>query len=71
MTSAASYQPALTAAVAREHINDLPRAADHFRAAAQLPARNPHRTPRRRPTWWQRATARSAPLHRLDRSEPP
>lgn len=61
MTTTAAYQPSLTAAVAREHVNDLLRAADQSRAAAHLPADNPHRTPRRRPTWWQRTTARSAP----------
>jgi hypothetical protein len=61
MTSTATaYQQSLTAAVAREHVNDLLRAAEQSRTAAQLPAHNPHRTPRRRPTWWQRATARSA-----------
>jgi len=60
MTStAAAYQSSLTVAVAREHVNDLLSAAEQSRTAAQLPAHNPHRTPRRRPTWWQRATAGS------------
>jgi hypothetical protein len=61
MTSTAAYQSSLTAAVAREHVHDLLRAAERSRATALLPARNPHRTPRRRPTWWQRITVRSAP----------
>jgi hypothetical protein len=58
--TAAAYQSSLTAAVARAHVNDLLCAAAQSRTAAELPANNPHRTPRRRPTWWQRATARSA-----------
>jgi hypothetical protein len=53
-----SYYPSLTGAVAREHVNDLLREATVSRAAAQLPRRNPHRTPRRRPLWWLRVTAR-------------
>ena len=58
-----TYQPSLTAAAAREHINDLLRAADQSRDSAQLPARNPHPTPRRRLTWWWRLQrpARLAP----------
>ena len=60
MTTLAAYQPSLTAAAAREHVNALLRAADQSRATALLPAHNPHRTPRRRPTWWQRITVRSA-----------
>jgi hypothetical protein len=61
MTTIDTYQSSLTAAFAREHINDLLRAADQSRATALLPAHNPHRTPRRRPAWWQRITVRSAP----------
>jgi hypothetical protein len=61
MTStAATFRPSLTAAAAREHINDLLRAAAQSRDAAQLQVHNPHRTPRRRPTWWKRTTARSS-----------
>ena len=43
MTTTA-YQPTLTGAVAREHVNDLLRDAAASRAAAQLPGRNraPH-----------------------------
>jgi hypothetical protein len=55
-----TYQPTLTGAVAREHVNDLLREATLSRAAAQLPGRNPHRTPRRRPLWWVRVTARQS-----------
>ena len=61
MTTIAAYQSSLTAAVAREHINDLLRAADRSRATALLPAHNPHRTPRRHRTWWQWTTVRSVP----------
>jgi hypothetical protein len=61
MNSPAAYQPSLTAAFAREHVNDLLRAAGQSYAASHLPADNPHRTSRRRPTWWQRTTLRSAP----------
>ena len=57
MTTTA-YQPTLTGAVAREHVNDLLREATTSRSAAQLPARHPHRTPRRRPLWWVHVTAR-------------
>ena len=57
-TTAATYSPSLTGAVAREHVNDLLREATSSRAAAELPRRNPHRTPRRRPMWWVRVTAR-------------
>lgn len=49
-----TYMPSLTAAAAREHINDLLRGADQSRVSAQLPARNPHQTPSRRLTWWWR-----------------
>ena len=55
-----TYQPTPTGAVAREHVNDLLREATLSRAAAQLPGRNPHRTPRRRPPWWVRVTARQS-----------
>jgi hypothetical protein len=48
-----THEPSLTAAAAREHINDLLRAAHQSCVSAQLPARNPHRTPRRRLTWWR------------------
>lgn len=60
--TATSYQHSLTAAVAREHVDDLLRAADASRVAAYLRDRNPHRTPRRRPAWWLRITTRSATL---------
>jgi hypothetical protein len=51
----------LTAAVAREHVNDLIRAADAHRLAADLPDRTGHHTtPRRRPAWWLRVTTRTA-----------
>ena len=64
MTTTAAYQSSLSAAVAREHVNDLLRAANRSRVTALPPAHNPHRTPRRRPAWWQRITVRSAPsLH--------
>ena len=72
MTTTAAFQPSLTAAVAREHVNDLLRAADQSRASAHLPADNPHRTPRRRPTWWQRTdSAHGSVPERLVASEPP
>jgi hypothetical protein len=60
MNRPAAYQSSLTAAVAHEHINDLLRAADQSHAIDQLRANNPHRTPRRRRTWWGRSTLRSA-----------
>lgn len=60
MTSTATrYEPSQTAAVAREHVNDLLRAADAYRVAAYLPDGKRHRTPRRRPAWWLRITTRS------------
>jgi hypothetical protein len=53
MTSTAtSYQPSLSAAVAREHVNDLVRAAHAYRVATCLPDGNGTRTFRRRPLWW-------------------
>jgi hypothetical protein len=51
---------ALAFALTREHIRDLVRAADNSRAAADLPDRHRHRTPRRRPPWWRWATVRAA-----------
>jgi len=61
MTStAATYYPSLTGAVAREHVNDLLREATASRAAAGLARQDRHRTPRRRALWWIRVTARSA-----------
>jgi hypothetical protein len=36
-----TYQPTLTGAVAREHVNDLLREATLSRAAAQLPGAGP------------------------------
>jgi hypothetical protein len=67
-----TYKPSLTAAAAHEHINDLLRAADQSRVSAQLPARNPERTPRRRRTWWWRRLQRPARLapRRLVETEP-
>jgi hypothetical protein len=59
MTTTA-YQPTLTGAVAREHVNDLLHEATASRQAAELPRRNRHRTPRRRALWWIRVTTRSA-----------
>jgi hypothetical protein len=60
MNGTATYLPSLTAANALERVNDMLRDATASRAAAQLtndPTR--HRTPRRRPVWWVRVTARS------------
>lgn len=59
-SSTATHSSSLTGAIAREHINDLLRDAASSRAAAQLPARNTHRTPRRRPLWWVQVIARRA-----------
>jgi hypothetical protein len=60
MTSTGTtYQHTLTAAVAREHVNDLLRAADASRVAAYLPDGKRHQTPHRRPAWWLRITTRS------------
>ena len=58
----ATYQPTLTAAVARERVNDLLRDAARSRAAAELSNGTRHRTPRRRPLWWVQVTARPASL---------
>ena len=58
----ATYQPTLTAAVAHERVNDLLREAARSRTAAKLTGRTRHRTPRRRPLWWVRVTARPASL---------
>ena len=60
IVSTSAYQPFLTAPVAREHVNDLLRAADAARIAACLPDRSGHRIPRRRPAWWLRIATRSA-----------
>ena len=56
--NASSYQHSLTAAVAREHVNDLMRAAEASRMAAQLSDTTKRWTPRRRPAWWLRITTR-------------
>ena len=62
MTTTAStpYYPSLTAAVAREHIADLHRAAEVSRVLAARPGGRRHRTPRRRPTWWLKVVTRTA-----------
>jgi hypothetical protein len=62
MTSILStaYQPTLSGALAHEHVDDLLRAARTSRARALLPEPTRHRTPRRRPAWWLRGTARTA-----------
>jgi hypothetical protein len=46
-----------TAILARELIRDRLREADVSRAAAGLPDRDRHRTPRQRVAWWRRLTA--------------
>ena len=46
----------LTAGLAHAHLEDLLRQAASARTAAELPAGNGHRTPRRRPLWWVRTT---------------
>ena len=53
-----THQHSLTGAVAREHGNDLLRAAEASRIVAQLSGTR-HWTPRRRPAWWLRITTRS------------
>jgi hypothetical protein len=50
----------LTSAAAAEHVQDLLRSAARSRIKNDLPARNPHRTPRRRTTWWTHVTVRFA-----------
>jgi hypothetical protein len=50
----------LTVTVARELVRDRVHAADLSRAASDLPARDRHRTPRRRVGWWRWATVRAA-----------
>ena len=62
MTTTASnqYYPSLTAAIAREHIVELHRAAEASRVLAALPGGRRHRTPRRRPTWWLSVVTRTA-----------
>jgi len=59
MTSTA-YRSSLTGALAGEHISDLLRDAALARKAKELPAREPYKTPRRRPAWWLRGTGRPA-----------
>jgi len=46
----------LTAGLAHAHLEELLRQAATARDVAELPARNGHRTPRRRPLWWTRTT---------------
>jgi hypothetical protein len=58
-----TYQPTLSGALAHEHVTDLLRQAATFRAAAQAPDQNPHRTARRRPVWWVHVIARRATPH--------
>ena len=62
MTSTASiqYYPSLTAAVAREHVVELHRAAEASRVRAAVTGGRRHRTPRRRPTWWLQVLTRTA-----------
>ena len=62
MTSTASTQfyPSLTAAIAREHIVELHRAAAAARILAALPGGRRHRTPRHRPAWWLQVVTRTA-----------
>jgi hypothetical protein len=59
MTSTA-YHSSLTGALAREHVDDLLHDAAAARQAKELPPREPHKTPRRRPLWWLRGTGRPA-----------
>ena len=59
-TASAQYYPSLTAAIAREHVVELHRAAEASRVRAALPGGRRHRTPRRRPTWWLQVVTRSA-----------
>ncbi len=49
-----THTDSLTAGLAHAHIDELLRQAATARAVAELPARNGHRTPRRRPLWWVR-----------------
>jgi hypothetical protein len=58
-STVSTYQHSLSAAVAREHVSDLLRAAGASRVAACLPDGIGHRTPRRRPAWWLRIATRS------------
>jgi hypothetical protein len=55
-----AYHSSFTAALAQEHLSDLLREAAAARKANELPARDPHKTPRRRPAWWLRGTGRPA-----------
>jgi hypothetical protein len=50
----------LTVSIARELVRDRLHDADVSRAAADLPDRHRHRTPRRRRPWWRIATVRTA-----------
>lgn len=50
----------LTVTLARELVRDRTHEADLSRAAADLPDRRRHRTPRRRNPWWRYVTARPA-----------
>jgi len=58
--SAIAYHSSFSAALAQEHLSDLLREAAAARQARELPAREPHKTPRRRPVWWLRGTGRPA-----------
>jgi hypothetical protein len=60
-STSTSYSPTLTGALANAHVEDLLRDASRSRAAALLPGRTRHRTPRRRPAWWLRGTVRTHP----------
>jgi len=59
-TASTQYYPSLTAAIAREHIAELHRAAEATRVLAALPRGRRHRTPRRRPTWWLSVVTRTS-----------
>ena len=59
-TASTPYYPSVTAALAREHIEELHRAAEASRLFAGLPGSRRHRTPRRRPTWWLQVVTRTA-----------
>jgi len=59
-TASTQYYPSLTAAIAREQIVELHRAAEASRVVAALPGGRGHRTPRRRPTWWLSVVTRTS-----------
>jgi hypothetical protein len=59
MNGTAPYLPSLTAATAREHVNDLLHDATASRTAAQVPNATRHRISRRRPLWWVGVTTRT------------